>query len=354
MHTSPTAAVVILNWNGLELLMKFLPILVKNTPKAWTEIWVADNGSTDESVSWLAQNFPQVQMVLLERNYGFAEGYNKALSQINANYYVLINSDIEVTPNWLEPCIRFLEDTPKLAAVQPKILSYSEKNRFEYAGAAGGYIDYYGYPFCRGRILSETEIDTGQYDEPTSLFWATGACLIIRAGVFKSSGGFDGDFFAHMEEIDLCWRLKNQGWKIGLVQQSTVFHLGGATLSYQSGQKIFLNFRNNLLMLVKNLPHEGFAVRILIRMVLDGVAALRFIAVGEWKAFIAVLEAHGSFYKQLHKTLKKRRALQPLVTSWQHPEIYSSSMVLGFYLKNQRKFTELPFNPPPIESQLNA
>ena len=350
MLNPPTTAVVILNWNGLELLMKFLPALVRHTPADIADIWIADNGSSDESLSWLTQNYPQVKTILLEKNYGFAEGYNKALAQIESKYYVLLNSDIEVTPNWLQPCINILEQTPVVAAVQPKILSYRERNRFEYAGAAGGYIDAFGYPFCRGRLLSVTETDTGQYDEPASLFWATGACLIIRSDVFTSSGGFDGDFFAHMEEIDLCWRIKNQGWKIGMVPQSTVFHLGGATLSYQSRQKIFLNFRNNLLMLVKNLPEKGFIFRILTRMVLDGAAALRFLAVGEMKAFLAVLEAHGSFYKQLSKTLKKREALLPLVTQSHHPEVYKNSMVLGYYLKNQRKFSTLPFNPPPLQS----
>lgn len=348
MPNSKTTAVVILNWNGLTLLQQFLPKVVQHTPEKKAEIWIADNGSTDDSVVWTTTNFPQVKVLKLNQNFGFAQGYNSALAQIPATYYVLLNSDIEVTPGWLDPCIKMLNEMPEIAALQPKVLSLRDKKRFEYAGAAGGYIDRYGYPFCRGRVLSVTEEDYGQYNQSVSLFWATGACMFIRSEVFHSSGGFDGDFFAHMEEIDLCWRLKNRGWRIGIAPESVVYHLGGATLSYQSRQKIFLNFRNNLLMLVKNLPEYQFKRRILARMILDGVAALRFLIMGEWTAFTAVLKSHGAFYSMLPQTLSKRKLLQKQISPTEHPEIFPKSMVFGFYFKKIQRFSEFPFHAPPL------
>jgi GT2 family glycosyltransferase len=245
----------------------------------------------------------------------------------------------------MEPCIRRLADDPGLAAVQPKILSYSEKNKFEYAGAAGGFLDRWGYPFCRGRILFEVEEDNGQYDLPVSLFWATGACLFIRAELFHRSGGFDEDFFAHMEEIDLCWRLKNQGWQIKAEPGSKVYHLGGATLSYQSPKKIFLNFRNSLWMMVKNLPEGHLWTRLLPRMILDGAAAVEFLVSGQFSAFSAVLRAHGAFYKSFGRFLAKRKSLLPLVKQNNHPEIFRGSMVLRFYLLRYRTFDKYRFGP---------
>src|SRR5690554_2188671 len=256
--TEFSVGIVILNWNGKKLFDTFLPSVIKNSNFPGVEIYVADNGSDDDSVCHLIDNFPQVKLILLQKNFGFAEGYNRALRYVDTTYYVLLNSDVEVTPNWLAPCIELLEGDKSTAAVQPKILNYNKPHQFEYAGAAGGYIDKYGYPFCRGRILNRTEPDTGQFDQRSSIFWASGACMIVNARVFKEAGGFDGSFWAHMEEIDMCWRLKNRGYKIMYQPASSVFHLGGGTLPYSSPQKIYLNFRNNLYMLFKNLPEEKF------------------------------------------------------------------------------------------------
>lgn len=336
-------AIVILNWNGEELFSRFLPSLLQYSRGENVSVWLADNGSTDQSVSYVSLNFPEVKIIELKQNHGFAGGYNLALRQIEADYYVLVNSDVEVTEGWLEPCLERFDLDPGLAALQPKVLSYHQRDRFEYAGAAGGFIDRWGFPFCRGRILTETEPDTGQYDQPVSLFWATGACLFIRAGLFHQSGGFDDDFFAHMEEIDLCWRLKNRGWKIGIEPRSRVYHLGGATLSYRSPQKVYLNFRNNLWMLLKNLPRKKVLPVLFFRMVLDGVAALHFLLIGEVKAFTSVFRAHMAFWKTLGRFRNKRRALLPEVSVNDHPEIFRGSMVFRFYLLKQKRFTDFRF-----------
>lgn len=346
MPEKPGIAVVILNWNGISLLREFLPGVLHHTPQEKAEIYVADNGSTDESTAWLRENHPRVKVIELKQNHGFSKGYNLALQQIDARYYVLINSDIEVTPNWLDPCIRRLEEDQEVAAVQPKILSHTKRSEFEYAGAAGGYIDRWGYPFCRGRILYVTEKDNGQYDQPVSVLWATGACLFIRSDAFHKAGGFDDDFFAHMEEIDLCWRLKNQGWKIGVEPAATVYHLGGATLSYQSPRKVYLNFRNNLWMLMKNLPSGRLAAVMLVRMILDGVAAIHFLLTGKTEAFVAVWKAHMAFYSTLGRFLGKRRELLKKAVKRNHPEIFRGSMVYRFYIRKQKKFPGFNFHPP--------
>lgn len=343
MNSAPSIAVVILNWNGVTLFSRFLPSVLTNSREKGVTVYVADNGSTDGSPEYVRKNYPSVKLVELDRNYGFAGGYNRALKQIRADIYVLLNSDVEVTPGWLEPCIRRLAEEPGTAAVQPKILSFAEKSRFEYAGAAGGFLDKWGFPFCRGRILFEVEEDTGQYDQPVSLFWATGACLFIRAELFLKSGGFDEDFFAHMEEIDLCWRLKNQGWQIKFEPLSHVYHLGGATLSYQSPRKVYLNFRNSLWMLVKNLPQGHLLSRLVPRMILDGVAAIDFLATGQFSAFTSVLNAHYAFYKTVSKFLAKRKSLLPEVKKNDHPEIFRGSMVLRFYIMRYRKFSRFRF-----------
>jgi GT2 family glycosyltransferase len=343
MSLFPSVAIVILNWNGISLFSRFLPSVIENSRMEGVSLYIADNGSTDGSIDFLKMNFPEVKIIALGKNYGFAGGYNRALQKIEADIYVLLNSDIEVTGNWLQPCIRQLLSEPDTAALQPKIRSFLDRSKFEYAGAAGGYLDHWGYPFCRGRILSEVEIDIGQYDQNVSLFWATGACLFIKSSVFKASGGFDEDFFAHMEEIDLCWRLKNQGWKIGFEPTSVVYHLGGATLNYQSPQKVFLNFRNSLWMMVKNLP-EGKLCQIMFpRMLLDGAAALNFLVTGQFFAFMAVLKAHFSFYQTLRKFLRKRKMLMPLVRQNKHPQIFRGSMVVGFYMMKRRKFSQFSF-----------
>ena len=345
MINTRKTAIVILNWNGVHLFSEFLPSVVRHSLIEGVTIYVADNGSTDNSVAYLTQHFPVVNIIRLKENFGFSKGYNLALQQIDADYYVLLNSDVEVTPGWLIPCIRQLEARPEIAALQPKVLSYSSRHKFEYAGAAGGFIDRWGFPFCRGRILSETEDDHGQYDQPVSLFWATGACLVIRARVFHENGGFDDDFFAHMEEIDLCWRLKNKGWQIGLETACAVYHLGGATLSYYSPQKVYLNFRNNLWMLLKNLPENKVFPVLFFRMVLDGVAAVHFLLSGKAYAFRAVFNAHLTFWRNIGRFVEKRRQLLPGVTKNFHPEIFNGSMVYRFYIKKQRKFSDFKFSP---------
>jgi len=338
-------AVVILNWNGEDLLNKFLPSVVNYSAGRDIQIIVADNNSTDNSVTSLKQNFPSVHILRLDRNYGFAVGYNKALAQINAEYFVLLNSDAEVTENWIEPCIKRFEADKKIAAIQPKILSYNQPDTFEYAGATGGFIDKFGYPFCRGRILNRTEKDLGQYDESTQIFWASGACMFIRADLFKKAGGFDGNFWAHMEEIDLCWRLKGMGYKIVYEPESTIFHLGGGTLSYNDPKKVYLNFRNDLWMLFKNLPKDEFKRKFLIRMILDGVAAVKFIFGFHFRSSWAVLKAHIALYKNLHNLFKKRREVQKMVLVDHHPEVYAKSVMWKFFIQNKRKFSELNFQP---------
>lgn len=346
MVHSSRIAIVILNWNGAHLFSRFLPSVIEHSIGEGVTIYVADNGSTDNSVEYLTKNFPEIIILETGTNYGFAKGYNVALQKITADYYILVNSDIEVTDNWLWTCIERLESNKQLAAIQPKVLSFNKRNYFEYAGAAGGFLDRWGFPFCRGRILSVTEEDTGQYDQPVSLMWATGACLFIRADVYRESGGFDDDFFAHMEEIDLCWRLKNQGWQIGFEPKSVVYHLGGATLSYQSPQKVYLNFRNNLWMLFKNLPKGKVFPVMFVRLVLDGIAAAHFLTVGQFSAFKAVFRAHMAFYASLKRLIHKRIELLPKVVKQQQPEIFKGSMVFRFYLRSQKKFSDFMFLPP--------
>lgn len=338
-------AIVLLNWNGVHLFPRFLPSVLNYSTGDNITVYVADNGSSDGSADFLRTNFPEVKIIELGVNHGFAKGYNEALRQIDSEYFALINTDIEVTEGWLDPCVSRMISEPGLAAIQPKVLSCDRRDYFEYAGAAGGYIDRWGFPFCRGRILSETEPDTGQYDQSPYVFWATGACMIVRAKAFREAGGFDDDFFAHMEEIDLCWRLKNLGWKIGVETKSRVYHLGGATLSYQSPRKVYLNFRNNLWMMIKNLPEYQVFPVVLIRMVLDGLAAGYFLASGKWLAFKAVFQAHIAVWRSLPVVIRKRKALLPLVKVKHHPEIFTGSMVLRFYLYGQKKFSDFRFFP---------
>ena len=339
-----SVGIVILNWNGKKLFDTFLPSVIKNSQQPGVEIYVADNGSTDDSIYHLVDNYPQVKLILLQKNYGFAEGYNQALNYVDTKYYVLLNSDVELTPGWLEPCIGLLEKDERAAVVQPKILSYAKPHQFEYAGAAGGFIDKFGYPFCRGRILNRTEPDTGQYNNISPIFWASGACMVIKADLYKNTGGFDGSFWAHMEEIDLCWRLKNQGYKILYQPASSVFHLGGGTLPYSSPQKTYLNFRNNLFMLYKNLSHEKFYRILFTRIVLDLIAAFKFVAGFYFSGFTAVIKAHGSFMAHLPQLFIKRRKLKKFRTVTEHPEIYPKSIMWKFYFQRKRKFSDLRFD----------
>lgn len=332
-------AVVILNWNGKKFLADFLPKVIEYS-KDIAEVYVADNASTDDSVSFLKKNFPNVKIIINDENYGFAGGYNKALCNLKEEYFILLNSDIEVTPHWIEPVIEFMDKNKNVAACQPKIRSYYEPDKFEYAGAAGGFIDKYGYPFCRGRIFLSTEIDNGQYDDEKEIFWATGACMFVRADLYKTLGGLDDDFFAHMEEIDLCWRLKNKGFQIYYIPSSTVFHIGGGTLPKSNARKTFLNFRNNFMLLYKNLPASSLYWVFLMRLPLDTVAAFKFLIGGDLKEFIAVSKAHFAFYASLKSLRKKRKAINPQKVS----QIYKRCIVISHYLLRKKKFSELNKN----------
>ncbi len=339
-------AIVILNWNGKALLEIFLPIVLKYSGSEAVGVFVADNGSTDNSLEFLKQNFPDVEIIQLDKNYGFAEGYNKALDQIEAEYYVLLNSDVEVTENWTAPIIKYLDDNQDVAACMPKILSYNNKNNFEYAGAAGGFIDKFGYPFCRGRIIATIEEDKQQYDETTDIFWATGACMFVRSKLYHAAGGFDNDFFAHMEEIDLCWRLKNMGHRIVYIPDVAVYHLGGGTLPNNTPQKLYLNYRNNLMLLFKNLPRKKLVSTLILRMLLDGASSLVYLTRFSFRFFFSVFKAHLSFYKSIGKLIDKRRKMKEKFNNISHPEIYKNSIVYDFYFRKKQKFTDIKFISP--------
>ena len=288
-------AIVILNWNGRSLLERFVPVLLHNTPSKNAFVVVADNGSTDDSVPWLQGSCPGVEIIELDQNYGFAAGYNRALQQIDADYYVLLNSDVEVSQGWLEPLVAFMEDNPEVGVCQPKILSEKRREFFEYAGAAGGFLDRYGYPFCRGRILSNVERDCGQYDEPVQCFWATGACMMVRSSLYHHLGGLDEVFRAHMEEIDFCWRAKLLGHQVWAVPESTVYHVGAGSLDAASPRKLYLNYRNSLLMLHKNLPLKQRRRVLLVRCFMDCCSSMVYLFTGRWSYFKAVWQAKRDF-----------------------------------------------------------
>ncbi len=326
-------AIVILNFNGRNHLETFLPSVIKHSDGC--EIFVADNASTDDSIHYLKQNHAKVFILALSQNYGFAEGYNQALAQIKAENYILLNSDVEVTPNWTLPLLASL-DQEKTGAVQAKILSYTQKNLFEYAGAAGGFLDKFGYPYCRGRIFDTCEKDNGQYDNDIAIFWATGACFAIKAEVFHKLGGFDARFFAHMEEIDLCWRLQNEGYINRYVGNSTVYHLGGGTLNKNNPRKTYLNFRNGLLMLVKNLPSSSLIPILGARLVLDGLSGLKFLLGGKWQDTLAILKAHFAFYSLMPIYLFKRKS-QPITAKRS-----KFSVVFQYFIKKQTTYQSLP------------
>ena len=334
-------SVVILNWNGVGMLQKFLPGVVEHSQGEGVEVCVADNGSTDESVAWLQTYCPDVRLIVLDKNYGFADGYNKALEQVEAEYVVLLNSDVEVAPRWLEPMVAYMDAHPEVAACQPKIRSERNKEYFEYAGASGGYLDKYGYPFCRGRIFDVVEKDKGQYDSVVPVFWATGAALFIRLKDYREAGGLDGRFFAHMEEIDLCWRLGSRGRGLVCVPQSVVFHVGAATLKKESPRKTFLNFRNNLLMLYKNLPEKELKRVLWIRGLLDVVAMMVFFLKGEKENAKAVFQAREEF-KQLRPSFEASRKnnLQHAVTD-QVPGKCSFSILWKFHVCGAKYFSKL-------------
>lgn len=329
-------AVVILNYNGEKLLNQFLPTVIQHTPEA--TVIVADNASTDQSLSLLEEKFPQVKLIKLDKNYGFCGGYNRALKEINADYYVLLNSDIEVTPGWLPPLTTLLDSDDSIAAVQPKILSYHQKNKFEYAGAAGGYIDSFGYPFCRGRVFDHVEDDFGQYDDERPVFWATGACLLIRSESFHAFEGFDEDFFAHMEEIDLCWKINRSGKKIYYSGKSKVYHVGAGTLSYESPRKTYLNFRNALTLIFKHFNTGELILKLPLRVALDWVAAAVFFLKGQHKNSLAVLKAHQSFTSNYTINLKKRKALHKRYPTYTKACIHKGLIIADYHLLQKRTF----------------
>ena len=332
-------AVVILNWNGAEMMRHFLPSVIANSPEA--EIVVADNGSTDGSIAMLRQEFPVVCIIELGKNYGFAEGYNKALKQIETPYSILLNSDVEVTPDWIEPMLRYLELHPGTVACQPKILSERQRGLFEYAGACGGYMDALGYPFCRGRILNTVEEDRSQYDAIASVFWASGASLMIRTEIFKKEGALDGRFFAHMEEIDLCWRLKSRGWDIACIPQSVVYHVGGATLNKSNPRKTYLNFRNNLLMIYKNARPERLNAVLRCRRMLDYLAVVQMALTLKWRDAIAVCKARREFKRIKSEFEPSRQENMRKTTCQDIPEMMRGSILWQYYIKGIHCFSQL-------------
>lgn len=333
-------AVVVLNWNGVQYLEKFLPVLIENTDDA--QIVVVDNQSTDESVAYVRATFPDVQVILNESNSGFAKGYNDGLAQIKGQYeyYVLINSDIEVTKNWLPPLLQKLSSEENIAGVQPKILSYDRKTHFEYAGASGGFIDKNYYPFCRGRLFDTLEEDKGQYDNPVEVFWTSGACMVVKADIYHEFAGLDEDFFAHMEEIDFCWRVKRNNYSFYVVPSSKVYHVGGGTLQYESPRKTYLNFRNSLYMIHKN--YEGWLFgKMFYRLTLDGVAGVKFLLSLKFKHLWAVFHAHFSYYRHIPTLRKQRRELKEKGTTFNQVGLYKASIPWAYFFKKIKSFKDL-------------
>jgi len=328
-------SIVILNWNGAKMLRQYLPSVVANTTMPDTEIVVADNGSTDDSLDVL-KDFPTVRLIRLDRNYGFAEGYNRALQEVDAEYTVLLNSDVEVTPGWLTPLLDFMDAHPQVAATMPKIRAFLNKERFEHAGAAGGNIDKLMYPYCRGRILNYVEEDKGQYDSIAQVFWATGACMCVRTAAYKELGGLDNDFFAHMEEIDLCWRMQMRGYELYCIPKSVVYHLGGGSLQYESPRKTFLNFRNCLLMMYKNLPTRQLVSVWVARFFLDYVAALHLLLTGKVNNAWAVVQARCAFWRMRKSFRQKRQTNLQQATTTYPPTIAQRSILFDYYFRGLR------------------
>ena len=331
-------AIVILNWNGRKFLEKFLPSVFQYS-RADARVIIADNASDDDSVGFLRDNFPDAEIIQLDRNFGFAGGYNRALEQVSAEFYLLLNSDVEVTDGWLRPMLEFMDTEKNAAACQPKIRSFSDRHLLEHAGASGGFIDFLGYPFCRGRLFTTLEKDLHQYDDSRPVFWATGACLLIRSRAFHEAGGFDQRFFAHMEEIDLCWRIQRTGKSIWVIPKSVVYHVGGGTLPKNNPRKTYLNFRNNLLMLFKNTPAPRILWLIPFRLLLDGIAGIKFLLEGHPRDFIAVIRAHFAFYR-----LAASNNVHDREKNGGHAPagVYRRSIVWDYYLNKKTTFRELP------------
>lgn len=336
--SGPTVAVVILNWNGVKFLEQFLPSVMATT-YPYMELIVADNASTDDSLAFLDAHYPQVRTIVLQQNFGFARGYNEALQKVKADYYVLLNSDVEVIPDWLEPMVQLCEQNKSIAACQPKILAYHDKDRFEYAGAAGGWIDRYGYPFSRGRVFDHCEKDNGQYNDALPVFWATGAALFIRADAYHAVKGFDNYFFAHMEEIDLCWRLQQSGQQVYVCPQSVVYHVGGGTLPQGNSLKTFLNFRNNLIMLYKNLSWSQRLYVFPVRYALDTVTALKGLIAGQTGYFRAICRSHWAFTAWVFT--KQKQSVFPKQKTNKVNGLYKGSIVWAYFIKKKKLFTEI-------------
>ncbi|MBP5548604.1 MAG: glycosyltransferase family 2 protein [Bacteroidales bacterium] len=329
-------AIVILNWNGRKMLERFLPSVTAHCPSD-AEVVIADNGSTDDSIAFLKEKYPSLRTILLDKNYGFAEGYNKAISQIDAEYYVLLNDDVEVTAGWVDSVVQMMDKNPSAAIVQPKLLMFDQRDTFEYAGGAGGFIDKHGYPFCRGRLFSTLEQDHGQYDDQREIFWASGAAMFVKSSAWKELGGLDGDFFAHMEEIDFCWRARNKGYKVFYCPDSVIYHVGGGTLPKSSPFKTQLNFRNNLAMLYKNLSDKRLYRVLVLRILLDWVAAFSFLLKGNAGEFIAVFKAHREYRRWKPSLKEKRKKIIPHNVSC----IYPHSILIDYHLKGKKHFSEL-------------
>ena len=330
-------AVVILNYNGAAMLEKFLPSVLEYSPEA--DVIVADNASSDNSVELVQRKFPTVTVISLDRNYGFADGYNKALEQVSAEYYILLNSDVEVTPGWIAPLLAFMDANKEAVACQPKILDYKNKSCFEYAGASGGFIDRYGYPYCRGRLFDTVEEDHGQYDDICRVFWVTGAAMMVRSGGYWSAGALDGRFFAHMEEIDLCWRMNARGGGLYCVPQAVVYHVGGATLNKSNPRKTYLNFRNNLLLLYKNMPQKSLARVMCMRLLLDCVAAFKFLMCGGWGDFKAVLKARRDYCRMRDSFSGDRERNLALTVASQ--ENVRPFLLWQYYARGKKRFYSL-------------
>ncbi len=332
-------AIVILNYNTQKFLAEFLPSVCA-TNYANFSVIVADNASTDGSVEFVKQHFPTVPIIVLNKNFGFTGGYNQALKQVKADYYVLLNSDVKVEPNWLQPLVTLAKSNPKIAAIQPKILSYAEPNKFEYAGASGGFIDKYGFPYCRGRIFDTLETDNGQYNQAQQVFWSTGAALFINTDLYHKAGGLDDDFFAHMEEIDLCWRLQNMGYEVWVCPESVVYHLGGGTLQKENPRKTYYNFRNGLILLLKNLPKNKLLRIIFMRLLLDHVAAYRFLFQGKFGDFKAIAKAHFHFIFKLKYWYNKRQK-NSTTNVYNSPLVLKQSIVWQYFKNKKQTFIEL-------------
>ena len=335
---NPSVAVVILNFNTKYFLEKFLKSVVNSTYSNF-QIYVADNASTDDSVQFIKDQYPQIKLIVLEKNYGFTGGYNRALKQINSDYYILLNSDVEVKSDWIEPMVELAEKTPNIGAIQPKILDYKNPATFEYAGACGGYIDKYGFPFCRGRIFEYLEKDLNQYDDEKEIFWSSGASMFVKADLYHKLGGLDEDFFAHMEEIDFCWRLHHQGYKVMVCPKSVVYHVGGGTLQKSNPKKTYYNFRNGLILLIKNLPSNKLVPILFMRLLLDHIAAYRWLFQGKYGDFFAVAKAHRHFIFRLSYWFKKRGKTNKEV--YHSLLVYKKSIALSHYLSKINKYKEL-------------